>query len=238
MKPCPPNGPDPALWPLPLLAALLPLVATAVAYALSIRLGLVPSCNPFVDGCVSISRAARHDLPNILFRALLLPAAVLQAGCWLLCPAWLRTLGVPPDHRQRTLPALGVAAGLVLVTYGTFLGTEGEGYRWMRRYGVVFYFGLTCIGMLIVSDQMRRRLQQRRAERHLTRALLTLCAMLPLLGLAHVLLPLWWTTPTAKDALENVTEWWAGAIFTAYFAVLAWAWWRTGFRARLHGPGG
>lgn len=238
MHPGPPNATDRALWPLPLLAALLPLVATALAYALSIRLGLVPSCNPFVDGCVSISRAARHDLPNILFRALLLPAAVLQAACWLLCPAWLRTLGVAPDRWQRVLPALGVAAGVVLVVYGTFLGTEGEGYRWMRRYGVVFYFGLTCIGMLIVSDQMQRRLQQRPAERHLTRAMLALCAMLPLLGLAHVLLPLWWTAPTAKDALENVTEWWAGAIFTAFFAVLAWAWWRTGFTARLQRRGG
>lgn len=238
MHPGPPNGTDRALWPLPLLAALLPLVATALAYALSIRLGLVPSCNPFIDGCVSISRAARHDLPNILFRALLLPAAVLQATCWLLCPAWLRTLGVAPDRWQRVLPALGVAAGVVLVVYGTFLGTEGEGYRWMRRYGVVFYFGLTCIGMLIVSDQMQRRLQQHPAERHLTRSLLALCGMLPLLGLAHVLLPLWWTAPTAKDALENVTEWWAGAIFTAFFAVLAWAWWRTGFTARLHRRGG
>lgn len=229
---------DQALWPLPLLAALLPLAATAVAYHLSIQLGLVPACNPFVDGCVSISRAARHDLPNILFRALLLPAAVLQALCWLLCPAWLRTLGAAPDGWQRALPALGVAAGVVLVLYGTFLGTEGEGYRWMRRYGVAFYFGLTCIGMLIVSDQMWRRLRSRPAERRLTLALLTLCALLPLLGLAHVLLPLWRPDPAAKDALENITEWWAGAIFTAFFAVLAWAWHRTRFCAQLRSRSG
>jgi hypothetical protein len=152
------------LWPVPLLAGLLPFVGAVVAYRLSVRLGLVPDCNLFFDGCVSISRAARHDLPNILFRALLLPAAVLQAICWLLSPGWLRTLGAAPDRWQRALPALGVAAGVFLVLYGTFLGTEGAGYRWMRRYGVVFYFGLTCIAMLIVSDQMRRRLQGRRLE--------------------------------------------------------------------------
>lgn len=232
-----PAGTDHALWPLPLLAALLPLVATAMAYLLSIHLGLVPACNPFLEGCVSISRAARHDLPNILFRALLLPAAVLQAFCWLLCPAWLRTLGAAPDRWQRALPALGVAAGVVLVLYGTFLGTEGEGYRWMRRYGVAFYFGLTCIGMLIVSGQMQRQLRGRPVERRLTLVLLTLCAMLPLLGLAHLLLPLWWPAPAAKDALENITEWWAGAIFTAFFVVLAWAWRRTGFGAQLHRRG-
>src|SRR6187551_3232532 len=58
-----PTSADRALWPLPLLAGLLPLIATVVAYLMSIRLGLVPECNPFLEGCVSISRAARHDLP-------------------------------------------------------------------------------------------------------------------------------------------------------------------------------
>ena len=95
---------------------------------------------------------------------MLLPAAVLQAMCWMLCPAWLRTLGAPPDRWQRVLPALGVAAGVVLVLYGTFLGTEGEGYRWMRRYGVVFYFGLTAIGALVVSDQMLQQVARASAR--------------------------------------------------------------------------
>lgn len=233
-----PTAGDRALWPLPLLAALLPLVATLVAYGLSIRMGLVPACNPFLEGCVSISRAARHDLPNILFRALLLPAAVLQLMTWLLCPAWLQTIGAAPDRWQRVLPALGVAAGAFLILYGTFLGTEGEGYRWMRRYGVVFYFGLTCIGMLIVSDQIWRRLRSNPRERRVAVALLALCALLPLLGLAHGLLPLWWPAPAVKDALENITEWWAGAIFTGFFVVLAWAWRRTGFCLQLRSRSG
>ena len=112
-------------WPLPLLAGLLPLVATVVAYTLSVRLGLVEACNPFIDGCVSISRAARHGLPNHLFRALLLPAAALQALCWLLCGAWLRTLGAAPTRTLRALPWIGPAAAVFLVLYGTFLGTEG-----------------------------------------------------------------------------------------------------------------
>ena len=220
-------GVDRALWPLALLAGLLPLVATAIAYLLSIRLGLAPECNPFTEGCVSISRVARHDLPNVLFRALLLPAAVLQAMCWVLCPGWLRTLGATPGRWLRALPALGVAAAVFLVLYGTFLGTEGAGYRWMRRYGVVFYFGLTCIGMLVVSDQMQRLLPRRRLE---GRIALALCALLPLLGLAHVLLPLWWPDAAFKDALENITEWWSGAIFTAFFLLLACAWRGTGLR--------
>lgn len=231
-------NPERLLWPLALLAALLPVAATAVAYALSIRLELAPACNPFLDGCVSISRAGRHGLPNILFRAILLPAAVLQAMCWMLCPAWLRSLDAPPDRWQRVLPALGIGAGTLLVLYGTFLGTEGEGYRWMRRYGVVFYFGLTAIGALVVTDQLLRLLREKRRDRRIAFALIAPCAMLPLLGLAHVLLPLAWPSADAKNAVENITEWWGGAIFTAFFFGLAWAWRRTRFGALLRsGPG-
>lgn len=230
------TSPERALWPLPLLAGLLPLVATVIAYRLSIQLGLVPECNPFFEGCVSISRAGRHALPNILFRGLLLPAAVLQSMCWILCPGWLRTLGAAPDRWQCALPALGVAAGVLLVVYGTFLGTEGEGYRWMRRYGVAFYFGLTCIGMLVVSDKLRRQIRGGKLERCVAAVLLALCALLPLLGLAHLLLPLWLPEP-AIDALENATEWWGGAIFTVFFVALAWAWRSTGFGLQLHSRG-
>lgn len=229
------TAPKRPLWPIAALGGALPLVGTLVAFELSRRSGLIPACNPFVEGCVSISRAARHELPNIVFRALLLPAAVLQALSWLLCPAWLRGLGATPDRLQRALPAVGVAAAVFLVLYGTFLGTEGEGYRWMRRYGVVFYFGLTCIGMLVVAGEMQRLVRTRRRERWITGAMLALCGALPLLGLVHVLVPLALPGPDVRGALQNVTEWWAGAIFTLFFFVLAWAWRATGYGAMLGG---
>jgi hypothetical protein len=137
-----------------MLAGLLPLLATAIAFELSLRLGLIPLCNPFLEGCVSISRAARHDLPNILFRALLLPAAVLQGACWLLCPAWLRSLGAAPDRLQRSLPALGFAAAIFLILYGSFLAPE-QGYRIALPWrGVLLHF--TCIGMFVVAGQTQR----------------------------------------------------------------------------------
>jgi hypothetical protein len=68
--------------------------------------------------------------------------------------------------------------------------------------------------------------------------LLVLCAGLPLLGCAHVLLPLWWTAASDRDAIQNITEWWGGAIFTAFFFVLAWAWRSTGFGLQLHSRSG
>lgn len=220
------------LWPLPLLAGLLPLAATGVAYALAAREAGFPDCNPFLEGCVSISRTARHGLANVLFRAGVLPAAVLQALCWALAPGWLRGLGVADDRWLRALPALGGAAAIALVLYGTFLGVEGEGYRAVRRYAIPLYFGLTCIAMLVVARHARQALAPRVAL-----ALVGVCLCLPMLGVLHVFLPLLLPAPAQQDALENVTEWWAGAIFTAFFLALAWAWLRTGARMQLHARG-
>ena len=216
------------LWPLPLLAGLLPLAATAIAYALAWRAGGLPDCNPFLEGCISISRTARYGLANVLFRALVLPAAVLQGLCWLAAPGWLRALGVPSDRWLRALPAIGLVAAVALVLYGTFLGVEGDGYRAMRRYAIPMYFGFSCIAMVVLAQHARRAL-----PRPVALALVAACACLPLLGLVHALLPLWLDAPR-QDALENVIEWWAGAIFTAFFLALAWAWQRTGTHSELH----
>ncbi|WP_280156321.1 hypothetical protein [Piscinibacter sp. XHJ-5] len=234
-SPRPPEGhTQPAFgwpaWPLPLLAGLLPLVATVVAFALSARLGFIEPCNPFIDGCVSISRAARHGLPNHLFRALVLPAAALQALCWLLCGAWLRTLSAVSTRKLRALRWLGPAAAGFLVLYGAFLGTEGEAYRWMRRYGVMLFFGGTCIAMLIVSDATRGLALR---ARHVARALPLLCMVLPLLGLANAFAPLFQADAHTRDALQNSTEWWGALIFTLFFVAISWLWHATRFEIRF-----
>ena len=222
-------------WPLPLLAGLLPLLGTVAAYALSVRLGLVDACNPFFDGCTSISRAARHGLPNHLFRALLLPAAALQAICWLMCGAWLRTVGAVPTWKIRALPLLGILAAVFLVLYGTFLGTEGQAYRWMRRYGVVVYFGGTCLAMLTFSDAVQR-LALPHASR-LARGLVPLSIALPLLGLANAFAPLFDLDDAHKRALQNSTEWWGGLLFTLFFFSLARLWRVSRFKVRFSAQG-
>ena len=208
-------------WPLPLVAGALPLLATLIAYTLSVRLGLVDPCNPLLDGCTSISRVGRHGLPNHLFRALLLPAAVLQGLSWMLCGAWLRGLGAAPTRKLRALPWLGLAAASFLVLYGTFLGTEGVAYRWMRRYGVVVYFGATCIAMLIVSGAVQGLVSK---SRRVAGTLYALCVALPLLGLVNTLTPWFGARAETIDALQNSTEWWGGLIFTLFFFALSWLW--------------
>jgi hypothetical protein len=227
--------PDWPAWPLPFIAGLLPLAATVLAYSLSIRLGIVEGCNPFFDGCISISRAARHGLPNHLFRALVLPAAAFQAICWLMCGSWLRSVGAAPNRMLPALPLLGIAAAVFLVLYGTFLGADGAAYRWMRRYGVVVYFGGTCIAMLIVSDAVHRLAPSRS---FIAAALVAFSVGLPLLGLANAFAPLFGLNEVEVAALQNSTEWWGGLLFTLFFFALAWLWRTSGFAIRFSAADG
>lgn len=222
-----------SLWWLPLAAGLLPAVGTAVAFQLAVAQGQFASCNPLLEGCVSVSRAARHDLPNILFRALLLPGATLQAIVWLLTPLWLQRLGATRDRLLKLLPWIGVTAAIFLVLYGTFLGTEGPGYRWMRRYGVVVYFGFTCIAMLVVGGAVQRVTAATGQLHHIGALLHALVAALPLLGVLNATSPLYLANESSQDALGNITEWWGALVFTVFFLVLAWLWRSTHFTARL-----
>lgn len=225
------------LWPLALLAGLLPLVATLVAWALSVQLELVPACNPFWDGCTSISRAARHDLPNHLFQLLMLPAATLQGLVWLLAAHWLlgeqgRAQG--PRAGLVALAVLGVVAAAALVLYATFLGTEGRAYRLLRQYGTVMYFGFTCICMLLVGGALQR-LQRRtpgRLPAALVHAHVGMACTLVLLGVGNAIVAAL-MGPALKGRVENVTEWWGALLFVLCFWALAAIWWRVGLRLRL-----
>lgn len=228
-----------ALWPLALAAGLLPAVAALLALGLSISMDLLPPCNPFLDGCVSISQAARHDLPNHVFRAFVLPAAVLQALTWLLCAQWLARTGTPTRRSLQVLPWLGVLAGIFLVLYGTFLGTDGQAYRWMRRFGIIFYFGFTYLCMVIASAAVWRltRNGTLRPPAALDKWMIALCAATLIIGLVQAFVPRLLDDADLENRLENLLEWYAGLAFTLYFFALAWLWRRTGVGMRL-GDGG
>jgi hypothetical protein len=204
------------LWPLPLLAAALPLLATHLAWWLSVHDGLVPACHPYLDGCVSISRAARHGLGNDLFRMAMLPSAALQALCWVIATPWLRrdTPGTVP-----TLPWLGVVAGGALALYGTFLGTEGQTYELLRRYGNVVYFGCTGLALLVA---LRALSWNRRAPAY--RALFVFALALLAIGVSSVVIAYVVEEPEARDGWRNVLEWHLGLWMTGIYAVLAWLW--------------
>lgn len=216
------DSPRIPLWPLPLLLTLLFVMAAHVAYLLSIQGGHVPACVPYIDGCVSISRAARHGWGNHLFQLLVIPCAVLHALAWWLARHWLRG--------GRAMVVLGVMSAIALAVYATFLGTEGEAYRFLRRYGVVVYFGFGYLAQLAL---MRRAAATKALPAGIIVAMSWISIAMLGLGVANVVAGVVVDDPSAKDRWENVFEWWLGLLMVGWHAVLAYGWKREGLALEL-----
>lgn len=217
------------LWPLPLLIALLPLLAAHLAYAISIGEGHVPACVPYLEGCTSISRAARHGLGNHLFRLLMLPSALLLTLHWLATRTWL-TQRSGDAHAGRGLWLLAPFAGLALATYVAFLGTEGEVYRFLRRYGAQLYFASVYLAQLVTLRHWH--LQQRRWD-GTGLAWLSISVLMLALGLGYTAVANSVEDPVLKDRLENLLEWHIGLLMTVWYLLLARVWRRERFAVSL-----
>lgn len=220
------------LWPLPLAAALLPALATLLALAAYTSAEGV-FCNPFIDDCVSISRMAKHGWANHVFHALVLPGAVLQLATWLVA-AGTFVEAAAARREARLIAALGTCAGVTLVVYGTYLGSDGVIYAWLRRWGPLLYFGSTYLAMLVFARVARRLhdagvLDLPRGKARAIHALLGFAAVVVLVhGFASA-------GPFAalEDRIENLSEWWGATAMTLVFVVMARLWACWGLRARL-----
>lgn len=208
---------------LALAIGLLPITVVHLCYALSVQAGHVPLCLPYWEGCTSISRAARHGAANHLFKAGMLPVAGLMLVFWWLCAHWLRTLNAQRRRRIATMQALGVTGALFLILYATFLGVDGDVYRWLRRYGVTVYFSFTVLAQMLMASVLDRG--------GLRGTLIGLCATMLLLGLASI--PLQHLFPD-KDVPLNALEWAYALLMSLGFAAVGLAWWWHG--VRLHMP--
>jgi hypothetical protein len=205
-------------WLLPVACAVVPAIAAHAAWWLSREAGHIPDCIPHLEGCTSISRAARHGTANALFKALMLPAAALQAINWAMAARWIELRAGSPSAARGLLP-LGVVAGIALAVYAAFLGTEGAVYGWLRRYGITFYFAATFCAMLVFMRGVRRlALPGREAG-----VMMGLCLGMLALGLANVLAPLFGSDDLLRERLRDALEWQLGALFCAWFLAQAWS---------------
>ncbi len=209
-------------WIWPLLITLVFLFAVHAAYALSVRGGYVPACVPYWEGCTSISRAARHGSGNLLFRALVIPCAALHAWVW-----WkaARVDGIPDDGMARLVRMFGVTSAIALAVYAAFLGTQGEIYGFLRRYGVTVYFGFGFLAQLL---WMRRAARAQAVSASVLRLMRVLCAGMLCLGIGNVVAGAIVDEPALRDRIENALEWQLGLLLVSWFALLSRAWKRAG----------
>ncbi len=216
----------PWLWLLPLAIALLPFAATHIALLLSIEAGHVPACVPYLTGCTSISRAARHGMANDLFQVVMLPVALLHAANWIAARRWFAAVH-PARGAAASLVPLGLVAALALAVYASALGTEGDLYRWMRRFGITFYFACSYLAQLVFVHRLGQVERPAGIEQ---RAMLGIGLLLLAMGIGSVAASATVRDEDLKDAVENVLEWNLALLMTFWFLLQARLWRRLGRR--------
>jgi len=222
-----------------LLSGVLPIAAAHGAYLLNVysssELAAEFICMPYLDGCVSISRAARSGPGLTPFRWVMLASVPLLRLTWWSARRWLASLrldasvgqhvgkGRAKDRRASAMAALGMIGAVFLVLYVTALGNEGEWYGWQRRYGVTLYFGGTALAQLLlvwILWPLRQTVQASRLMRPII--LLTLLVSLQwVLGVFSAFKRLIFEDPVLIDQIENVIEWWYALAMSLAFLVIA-----------------
>ncbi len=209
---------------IPLLTGLLPILSIHTTYLVSAYEGYVAWCIPYIDSCTSISATGRHGSAFYIFKATMVPAALLLATYWVLSYAWLKDLG---DRQEvaKTVMIVGVVASVFLVVYTLALGAAGDNFRLQRKIGIIVYFTFTFMAQLLLTWRLGKLPRQ-----GITLApLLALCSFLLGTGLLTLVLDV--TTDNYSD-YENAFEWVLALAIHLYF-LMTWRSWRdTGFPAR------
>ncbi len=211
-------------WLLAVLAGALPVLAANLAFLVNIQAGL-EGCFPYWDGCMSVSRGVRTGPGLWLFKVLALPGAIAMALCWRQVGRWLGVhVQDPGDTRRniRTIVWLGLIGACFSLVYAAALGTEGELYKWMRRYGVVFYFGLTGLAQLWLLSVVWKRRREIVGGRliHYVSGYAGVVGLTWALGVASALKRKLIDDPDFLDRVENALEWdFALALSMAFVAM-------------------
>lgn len=207
-----------ALW-----AAVVPLVTVNVCYLIAAGLEHVPTCIPYLTGCTSVSSTGRAAPESLVFRAGMLPSAVMLALFWHYCATFIE-LGGQSGFRPRLLRVLGVIAAVSLIVYALTLGFEDNVYRQLRRAGIIG-FALSTFAAEVSLVVFYRPMRMVETEK-LWRWLLFLCVLLPSLDIVSDIAK-WAGAP--KGGANNVVAWQAFVAASAYYAVVARIWRHHGF---------
>jgi hypothetical protein len=220
---------------VPLLTGILPVAAIHGAYWIAIRAATVPACIPYVSGCTSISATGRYPPASYLFKAVMMPNAVLLVVYWLLAAAWLRALsrqygGAVSRFTALDIVVAGAGGALALILYVTFLGTQEAFYEVMRRFGIYFYFLLTVIAQLLLASRARRIARHHSLSYlHSLATAQWLLALTPVvLGVLNVAVKEW---RPELAGFENAIEWLAAIVMQVNIALSYFAWNASGFEA-------
>ena len=218
---------------LPLVTGLAPIFAVNASFLVAVDAGVLSACNPYFDGCTSISATGRYPPSSYLFKGVMAPDAIVLAVYWVFSVAWLRSLEKAAGMASNAgtwVGVLGIGGALSLILYVTFLGSDGDFYEFMRRFGVYLYFALNVFAQLILAPRVIRLANalQLPVVLRITKWQLGLALIPFVLGALNLVLKA--ILDDAKQ-FENAIEWTFAILMHVYFLLSYISWRATGFTA-------
>jgi len=186
------------------LVSLLPFLAIHLSLILSIQNDFLTSCNPYINGCYSISMAARQPYSVIIFKFLM----IISAG--FLFFLWQRIFN---KEKNKSPISIGKIGSLFLVIYVIALGNDGFVYEFMRRIGVfIFYiFTLTSQWIFTFSQSIKRT----KFSNNINLLKFTSFSQI----LLFILATPFFLIIKNDGSIENIFEWWITLFINIWFFV-------------------
>ena len=209
---------------LAMTITVLPFLITNIVYIVSAYEGYIPWCFPYIDGCASISKAARNGSSLFIFRATMIGYGVLLIWFWIYVRQWLDQLYGKRTAVANVILWLGVAGALSLMLYVDFLGTSGEFNRFMRRFGILIYFFCIPLAQILLLRQHYRILPSLKKDViklwYLRYQLIIILLML-IIGIVSGAMEV---MHIKTNESENIAEWNLALLMQLYFLVIVYLW--------------
>ena len=187
-----------------LLVAIFPFLAIHLSFVLSVQNEYLTLCNPYIDGCYSISRVARQPSSIIIFKILMLVSAFSLFFLW-------PRLFKPNDNKILIL--IGRIGSLFLIAYIATLGEEGFLYELMRRFGVFVFYIFTLISQWVYTFNLDLR-KRRFIDKNFLINIIVYMQILAFL----VAIPFFLFIKN-YSYIENIIEWWITLLITLWFFI-------------------
>ena len=187
-----------------LLVSIIPFIAIHLSFILSVQNEYLSLCNPYIDGCYSISRVARQPSSIIIFKVLMLVSALSLFFLW---PRLFK-----PKH-NKTLILIGRIGSLFLIAYIVALGEEGFLYELMRRFGVFIFYIFTLISQWVFTFNADIRKRRFFIKNFLINIIVFLEFLAFLLAIPFFLFV------KNYGYIENIIEWWITLLITLWFFI-------------------
>ena len=198
---------------VPLLIGVFPIIVINITYLVSASEGYVPWCVPYWDSCTSISATGRSGTAFFIFKATMIPAAILLMWYWILAARKLDRFG----NTAHTIPVIGVIGAIFLIVYTIALGAVGDMFQLQRRVGIIVFFTFTYLAQLLFT----RRVEKLALSDPTRPIQLTLCSTVLAIGLLTLILDV---TIENYDDYEDAFEWIIALLLQCYFIVSHWTW--------------